>query len=604
MNDESANAINDAFVVENQENLRVSGLTVTVSEDKKVVTLQLKDLDITGGSYKITSKDGSLVSIKGEQLAAVMITVNTASKVVGDLAGEGAGSGSALPGDANFDTVVLLEENFENSIEKAEKGIEFTPYVNWYTSPDKKPSIFTLEKIGAEYRDAEVKIVKDPADPDGDNMVLMNNTGYYGKDGSVLASSTSNSTAPNYHIVKRALDKQETITEDQYTVIRMSSRIYVPSSSVPHVPLSSQQLRNASYILGATSRTGVEINDSNFARHTDGSPKFHMYNTAATVSTGVAGSVDALFTTDEWHTIEFVFSANEFAATGQLTPSHHVYLDGKLVSEIAFASNYSTIDGMMSKIVGADSGSPVVVYYDDWKITKETKFRTHVDVPQQNVKENDDITLTLTKKLNAESVKLIEDSLKEDTLEDLVTVKDSEGNIVDANITITNGNVITIVPKNGLKYQTDYILEVKATTKVNGIPQTLKSEDGEAFGGLSYPFTTAKALNVYIDAVASKASFNCFSTAMETATRFTYTMNLSGAHDKDVIAAVAAFNEKEELIGIQYVTIPSGSTAANFDFNTFAGRTGAKIVRMYIWEAKTDGSMGRLMQLPDEITSR
>ena len=609
LSDDSIANINNAFIVENEENLRVSGLTASVSEDKKVIKLQLKDLDITGGEYKITSKSGVIFSAANEELAGIMITVDTGTGAAfGPTTGEGSGSGTPLEPGTSFETVVLLDENFENSIEKAEAGIEFVPSVNWYTSPEKIPYGFKVEKKGLEYRDAKVAVVPDPADPSSGNMVLMNDSGYYAKDGSVAASPLSTSAAPNYTIVSRSMDNEIEIPKDKYTQIRMSSKIYVPSKTINYLPLSGEQLRNSEYIIAGTSNAGKTINPTNFAKHTNGQPKFHTYISKTTdTDRGVSGSFDLTFTPDEWHTMEYVFSVFEFVGDGNaLKGGYQLYIDGVAVKDgIAFVANdYETINGMMSRIVAADRGGSVVVYYDDWKITKETKYATHVDIPAANVPEDQDITLTLTKALDADSVKLIEESLADDSREDLIIVKDEDGNVVDANITITDGNVITIDPINGLKYNTEYLVEVKSTTKVNGIEHRLKSTDGEEYQGIAYPFETAKARDTYIDAEASAASFNCFSTEMESATRFAYTMNLSGAHAKDVIAAVAVYNEKEELIGVQYKTIPAGSTQTAFDFNTVNGKTGGKVTRMYIWEAKTDGSRGRLMQSPDEITSR
>ena len=611
LSDETIANINNAFIVENSENLRVSGLKATVSEDKTVIKLQLKDLDISGGVYKITSKSGMIFSVSGDELAGIMIMVDTGSdSAFGDSEGEGAGSGAPLDPDADFSTVVLLEENFENSTEKAEKGIEFVPSVNWYTSPEKIPLGFKVEKKGAEYRDAKIAVVPDPADPSNGNMVLMNDSGYYGKDGTVLAAPISTSNAANYTIVSRELDKTIAIPKDKYTEIRMSSKIYVPAKTMNYLPLSGQQLRNSEYVIGATSNAGKTITGTNFAKDSNTSkPKFHIYNSStANTSTGATGGFDSVFTTDEWHTMEYVFSMYEYVKDGNAWKGgFQVYIDGVVVRDgIAFLANdYETINGMMSRIVAANIGGSVVVYYDDWKIEKVTKYATHVDTPATEVPEDQDITLTLTKALDADSVKLIEDSLADENIEDLVTIKDANGNEVKAEITVSpEGNVITINPVNGLKYNTEYIVEVKTSTKVNGFEYTLKAVDGEAYKGISYPFATARAQDVYIDAETSAASFNCFSPDMESATRFAYTMNLSEAHTENVIAAVAVYTEKDELIGIQYKTITAGNTQASFDFTTFSGRTGGKVTRMYIWEAKSDGSKGRLMQSPDEITSR
>jgi len=603
--------LNNAFIVENEENLRVTGLTATASDDKMAIKLQLKDLDISGGVYRIKSKSGMIFSATNEELSGVLITVDTGSDATfGPSVGEGAGSGAPLAPGTDFGEVVLLEENFENSTEKAEKGIEFVPQVNWYTSPDKIPSGFSVVKTGIEYRDAEVKIVPDPADPSGGNMVLMYNTGAYGKDGSLIGTPYTKSSGINFTTVSRDLDNTTaTVAKDQYTEVHMSSKIYVKSSSMSSLPLSDQQLRNSQYVFAAKNSAGTMLTGTNFAKDSStGNPKFHTYQSSKTnTSNGKTGGIDSVFTTDEWHTMEYVFSVHEFVGDGgAMKGAFHVYVDGKLVSEAAILANdYDTLTGMIVKLVPTDAGGSITVYYDDWKITQTTKYRTHIDTPATNVPEDQDITLTLTKPLDAESVNLINESLANNDIEDMVVVKDAEGNTVEGAITVSaSGDVIIIEPVNGLKYNTEYLLEVKPSVKVNGTTQMLKATDGEEYKGISYPFTTAKAKDVYIDAETSSASFNCFSSDMETATRFAYTMHLSEAHATDVIAAVAVFTEKEELIGIQYKTILAGSTQASFDFNTFGGRTGAKVTRMYIWEAKSDGSKGRLMQSPDEITSR
>lgn len=610
LSDDSIANINNAFVVDNEENLRVSGLKATVSEDKKVIKLVLKDLDITGGSYKITSKAGALVSATNDALSPIMITLETENEAAfGPTTGEGAGSGAPIDPNADFSTVVLLDENFENSIEKAEKGIEFVPSVNWYTSPEKIPSIFKVEKVGTEYRDANISVVPDPADPTSGNMVLKYHTGIYAKDGSLLGSPNTTSTGKNYTVVSRGMDKTIDIPKDKYTEVRMSTKFYVDSESMANLPLSGQQLRNSQYIIAGTSNAGKTINSTNFAKDSGtGNPKFHMYVSNATAtSEGLTGGVDSKFTSDEWHTMEYVFSVHEYVKDGNaMKGGFQVYVDGVAVGDgIAFLSeDYNTLNGMMARLVATDAGGAITVYYDDWKITKSTKYTTHVDAPAANVPENQAFTLTLTKKLDAASVQIIEQSLASDAIEDVVAVVDNNGNQVKANITITDGEVITITPVEGLKYATEYLVEVKNTVKVDNVIHMLKAEDGEAYAGLSYPFETARAKDTYIDAEASAASFNCFSPDMESATRFAYTMNLSGVHAKAVIAAVAVYNEKEELIGIEYKTIPEGSTQAAFDFTTFNGKTGGKTTRMFIWEAKGDGSRGRLMQSPDEITSK
>ncbi len=612
--------LNKAFVVENAEGLTVSGLAVSASEDKLAIKLQLKDLDISGGEYKITSKSGAIFSTANEELAAISITVDTGSDTAfGSPEGEGAGSGTPLAPGTDFSTVVLLDENFENSTEKAEKGIEFVPSVNWYTSPEKIPSGFGVVKTGAEYRDAKIAVVPDPADPASGNMVLMYETGAYGKDGSLIGTPASTSSGVNYTTLSRDLDNTTaTITKDKYTEVSMSSKIYVKSTSMANLPLSNQQLRLSQYIFAAKSSTNSPLTSTNFAKDSStGNPKFHMYQSGKTsTSNGKTGSFDSVFTTNEWHTMEYVFSVHEFAEDGgAMKGAFNVYVDGRLVSESAFlADNYDTLTGMLVKLVPTDAGGSITVYYDDWKITQSTKFRTHVDIPATNIPEDQDITLTLTKPLDAESVNLITASLTNDDIEDMVVIRDAEGNIVDTVITVaSSGDVIEIDPRYGLKYNTEYIVEVLPSIKVNGITQMLKAADGEEYTGVSYPFATAKALNTYIDTESSAASFVASTASGATqditkATRFAYTMTLSGAHGTNVIAAVAAFTEKEEIIGLEYQLIESGNTQASFDFTTIEGKTGAKSVRMYIWEAKPDGNdrfyMGRLMQLPDEITNK
>ena len=619
MNDETLANLNNAFIVENAEGLRVSGLTATASDDKKVIKLQLKDLDISGGEYKIISKTGAIVSVANEELAGIMIIIDTGSDAVFDPAvGEGAGSGAPLDPEADFSTVVLLDENFENSIEKAERGIEFVPSVNWYTSPEKIPSIFKVEKKGIEYRDANISVVPDPEDPSNGNMVLKYHTGVYGKDGSIIGSPVG-VKATNYTILSRNMDQTIELPKDKYTEVRMKTKFYVPSSTLPYLALSSQALRNSQYIIAGTSNAGKSINKTNFAKDSNtGNPKFHMYlDSNSTSDIGIVpniafkGNMDAVFTPDQWHTMEYVFSVHEFF-DGSSRGAYQVYVDGVAVQDgIAVTSaDYDTLNGMMIQLAQSDAGGAITVYYDDWKITKSTKFRTHVDTPVTEVPEDQDITLTLTKALDSDSVKLINDSLANENMEDMIVVKDAANNVVEANITISpDGDVITVVPVNGLKYNTEYLVEVKSSIKVNGVTKTLKAVDGEEYTGVSYPFTTAKAKDTYIDAEAGSASFNCFSPDMETATRFAYTMNLSNAHEKDIIAAVAVYTEKDELIGIKYETILAGATQANFDFETFldetgANKTGAKVARMYIWESKSDGSKGKLMHVPDEITSR
>ena len=88
----------------------------------------------------------------------------------------------------------------------------------------------------------------------------------------------------------------------------MSTKFYVDSASMANLPLSGQQLRNSQYLIGATSSAGKSITGTNFAKGSDGRPKFHIYTSGnANTNTGYTGGIDLAFAADEWHTIEYVF---------------------------------------------------------------------------------------------------------------------------------------------------------------------------------------------------------------------------------------------------------------------------------------------------------
>ena len=486
--------------------------------------------------------------------------------------------------------------------------------IDWMSNAEVIPNKFQLSIVGERFSDASVSIEEDPANPGSGNMVLKNVSGFYGMTGNVLAQAVS---APaNYHVVQRNLEdgSKETIPVDEHTIVRVSTKVYIPQESVDNIPATNSDARTANYIFAATGGADyTPITPANFAK-TTASALFHSQIPAADSadqSNPKNQIIKRVLTADSWHTIEFIFGVNpgkDTTKNDRTFASYEVLIDGTSVdNEVGkyFAATYSTIGGMVSKIIATSAGrGPVTVYYDDWKITQETRFATHVNISDTKVKEDAEIKLTFTKDLDSASMQLIKD-------QGLATLTDEKGNKVEATITYSGNNKITITPTYGLKYQTKYVVQIASEANVNGAKYAIKAADGEAFGGLTYAFETAKALSTHIDTDASTSFYydenGEDAEYLADATSFTYNMQLSGqVPENGIIAAVATFDGKDELLGIKYETIlQSDVQPKNF---ALSSPKGTKSFRMYIWERIPDGNggfkMGRLMQLPDEITSR
>ena len=591
LNEASIANIANAFTVKNKFGSAVSGLGVTVSEDKKVITLDLQTLDIEGGEYAIASKAGALVNIKGEVLADIAITLSTSAateeEVKGDT-GVGAGSGSEMTGD--FISTVLLEENFDNE--------DYTRDMNWLTNNSFVPAKFSINKVGKEsdFVDSYVSIVEDPVNPG--NYVLKNVAGYKDATNSVIAG------IGNYHTVKRELESGAvSITADDHTIIKMYTKVFIPNGGAAGIPTGDNHdpagdTKNDVRIIALTNAATSPLNHANL-RQSSGSPSYNTYiSNSNDAANGSTGSVAQALSVGEWHEVELIFGVNTKKDSSKFS-SYEVYIDGTKITSLggAYKADFSTIGGMMSMLVTASGGSgTTTVLYDDWSITKTNRLQTHINVAKEEVPQTQAIKLQLTSKLTDESIALIKEK-------DLITIKDSEGNDVKAEIKIDNTGINTkveIIPAYGLKYQTEYAVEIAENfTNDKGVVTPIEDVNGEIFGGFNYEFETAKALGNTIDLESGSLSYDA--DYMHEEDTFNYTMALKEAATTPVIGAVATFDGNNKLLGIEYKTFELGDTSKAFNVTS---ELGAKYIRLFIWEKNPDGTMGRLMQIPDEVTSR
>ena len=595
LNAESIANLDKAFTVKNQYGSNVAGLTVTASEDAKTILLDLSTLDITGGTYAIYSKAKAFVNVKGEVLEDVAITLSTSEKTseegtTGDV-GIGPNPGVELEGE--FVSTVLLSEDFENE--------GYVRGMNWLSSDSFVPSKFQIEKVGQTALDASVSIVEDPLNPG--NYVLKNVSGFKDATGTVIAGTS------NYHRVKRELETGVTsVPVDDHTIVKLSTRVLMLAGDGAGVPTGNNgskdgDTKDHNYIIALTNAGTTSLNHPNL-RQSGGASQYNSYVTGANNASGTTVTASTALAIGQWHTIELVFGKNQ-KADGTKFQSYEVYVDGTKLTNGGGAyayngSDYSTIGGIMSQLLAASGGGgSTTVYYDDWSIVKTNKLLTHVNVPKDEVKEDQPIRLQLTGKLTDASIALIEAN-------NLITLKDDKNNDVEATITIDNSGVntkIEIIPTYGLEYQTNY--EVKIAEKfvdAKGNATYVTDELGANFGGFSYAFETAKALGNTIDmesgALAYDADF------MQNEDTFVYTMALKDelkAGATPIIGAVATFSEDNKLLGIDYQVFNVGDQTREF---TVSSELGTKYIRLFIWEQNEDGTMGRLMQIPDEVTSR
>lgn len=594
LNAASIAALNNAFVVKNQYGSNVSGLVVTTSEDNKTIILDLATLDIEGGQYTIASKPGVFVNTKNEVLADVVINLSTTAAATGEVtddAGVGPNSGADLADGFEFESSSLLKEDFQNE--------GYQRDINWLASSAFVPSQFTVDFVGDgnKFVDSSLSIVKDPADPEGNNYVLKNVAGWKDGTGAIIAGTS------NYHRVKRNLDEggTESIAIDDYTTVKLSTKVYIPGSGVAGMPTSDSgsvgNTKDVAKIIGLTGSGMGALNHANL-RRSGGTPAYNSWISSGQGLTSGSGTASKTLTVDEWHTIELIFG-NYTKGDGSKMQGYEVWVDGTKITALggAYKADYTTVGGMVSVLATATGGGgTTTVYYDDWSIAKSVKLSTHINVAKEEVPQEQEIKLQLTGKLAEDSVALIKEN-------DLITVKDDEGNEVEASITIDNtGNntKVEIVPEYGLKYQTNYTVEI-AESYVNdkGVATPIKDVTGATFPGFAYTFETAKALDNTIDLDNGVLTYDA--DFMHEETEFNYTMALKEAATAPVIGAVATFDGDNKLLGIEYQTFNVGDTSKAFNVTS---ELGTKYLRLYIWEKNADGTMGRLMQIPDEVTSR
>ena len=570
------NDISNKFLVRNQYGSSVLGLGASVSEDGKKITLSLKNLDIDGGNYVIASKTDSIVNINGEALASIVIDLSTsatADVVIGENTGVATGSGTDLEVPYTYD--VLLDEDFDNA--------GYVSGADWITDSSAIPEKFGIKfaGTGASMPGSSVSIVADPVNPE--NMVLKN---VAGTDGTTVGRY-------NHHIVQRYLDGGtktfDTANED--LVIKMSTKVYIKSNEIAGFPGNSDGENNSSRIIGMAGDTAfAPKTHPNIRRTSATAMQYNSWIGSSELVYGTASSsVAANLTTDEWHTIDFVFGCENGV------PSYQVVIDGTAVTAAGgyYKADYSSISGMLSMLTPTASRGSCAVYYDDWKMEKINKLKTHINTAAVEVPETQQIDLTFTNDLTEEAIALILDN-------NLVTLKEASGTSVVADVYAVGTNRITIKPKYGLKYQTTYIAEV-GNSVTNDKDVTTYAQDvfGNTFEGLYYSFETKKSLANTID------KENCVLTYdtdyLHEETDFTYKMVLSEPATCKMIGAVATFGDGNELLGIKYMDFDLNDTEKTFSVSS---KLGTKYIRLYIWEKLGDGSMGRLMQIPDEVTSR
>ena len=579
LDEASAANITKSFVVKNKYGSNVSGLLTALSSDKKIITLSLGGLDIEGGSYNILSAANSLKNILGDLLSQISITLETKKTVdptITEDIGVAAGSGSLLSQPYTYKTII--NENFE----------AYETEKDWITNG--APSLWEIRKSNSEnFADAYVKVTDDPSGSSGKVLKIAS--------GNLNSSGQHISDGTRYNTVFRKTDDGLGFTASSPDeVISIKTRVYFEKSSFSGLPTGNIDAagagRDSAYLIApaVTSTLSIPSDMKSTLRRNDTSPIY--YSWVRPIGAASDGQLTSILEAGKWHDIELRFTQVPIGAG--YANGYYLYINGvqiKMSTGDAYPGAFSPIYGIASRIITANvAGNNPVIYYDNWSVTKIYKLKTHVSIPKTENSADSSIDLTFTNSLTPESISYAEKSVR---------ILDENNNIIETEVTKNGNESITIKPKYGFKYQSKYIAFIDKEITEAGKTIKLIDVQGNEFPGLSYSFSTKKAEGITIDKENGSLSYDA--AFLEEETEFEYNMKLSGGANKDLIAGIAAYGRSGELLGIAYKTIPQGGTGVILELSSDRG---TKYIKLYLWEKSADGFFGKLLQIPDELSSR
>lgn len=570
----SAEGIANAFIIKNKYNNSIAGLEVTVSDDKKTVYIELSGLDIEGGTYKISSKENVIYARNGANAEQINIVLNTddVAKEAPEDFGIADNCGASL--EFPYEAETLLYDDFES----------YTSEVEWLESAPDDRWIITKTN-SSEFADATVRVTGDPLN--NGNKVLKISSGNMDSEGNLVSDGTK------YNTVFRNIDT--TFITDDEKVISMKARVYFDGKTISGIPTGTAysdegEGKNNGYLLApSVAETGKISTDlKGNLRRSSLLPAFCSYTMP--MGYNKSTNVEKVFESDKWTDIEMIMK-NYILEDGTTTEGYEFYINGEKVSLTLSGTEYDSLPGSYTPFYGMAmrvvtnklKGASPVVYYDDLSAIAYNTLKTHIDVPKSDVAADKQIVLTFTNDMTEEALEYIAQNL---------IVKDLYDNATSLKVQKEGNNKVIITPEYNWKYNTSYVISVPHS-------ETITDVFGQKYSGFSYSFSTKKSESVTI---VENASLVYNADYLADADEVGYNMVISEATDFNIKAAVAVYGDNKELLGVGFETILAGETEKQITVTL--QNTGAKSIRMFIWQENENGSLGKMLQEPMKISSR
>lgn len=570
----SAGGIANAFSVKNKYNNSIAGIDVSVSQDKKIVYIELGGLDIEGGTYNISSKENMIYARNGANTEQINIVLNTDDVAEEAPEDYGITDNCGTPLESPYETETLLTDDFES----------YTPEVEWLESVPDSRWIITKTN-SSEFADSTIRVTDDPLN--NGNKVLKISSGNMDSEGNLVSDGTK------YNTVSRNTDTTSVIDDEK--VISLKAKVYFDAKTISGIPTGTSysdegEGKNNGYILApSVDETGkISADLKGNLRRSSLSPAFCSYTVP--IGHNKSTNVDKVFESDKWTDVEMVMK-NYVLEDGTTTEGYEFYIDGEKVSLTLSGTVYDSLPGSYTPFYGMAmrvvtnklKGASPVVYYDDLSATVYNVLKTHIDVPKSDVTADKQIVLTFTNEMTEEALNYVAENL---------VVKDLYDNTASVKVQTEGNNRVIIIPEYNWKYNTSYVISVSAS-------ETATDVFGQKYPGFSYSFSTSEAESVTI---VENASLVYNADYLIDADEIVYNMEISEVSVSNIKAAVAVYGDNKELLGVGFETIAAGETERQITVNL--QNSGAKLIRMFIWNENEDGSFGKMLQEPGKISSR
>ena len=538
------------FTVKNEFGMTVSGIkSVTASEDGKTLTLTFNITDITGEKFTITSSD-ILAKNSAPYETEISINVNTEKAVEVD-PDNGVADGSVGNMEGAVDgQLQLVDEDFES----------YDLAVDWLKNGYDRDKWEIVD--GNRGVNQSLAVAIDPMDNTLQNKVLKVKVGTRKADGSLVQTYTSNV----FLALRRKPDigNKDSIEfpDENNTTLVLETKILVSSEGSNLIPLNGgkspgvgtaqsvgywmfpyHKTRGMSYLNGL-----ITSWDGNFRR-----------NTTAPLWNGVG------FGYDEWYDLKFVQYAQK-QADGSYKKGYDSYYKKSADQSYKKAGGFQSgtvedaFSGVFMRFIPnmLDEDTQPTIYYDDMTAYMYSNPSVSIDVAKENVPVDTQITVTASDDVGADGVEslIANTTLKTVTGEDVVYTTEP----VDT-------KSFKIIPTYGLKYETDYVIEIEAgAAKLPGNAQT---------PAVSYSFKT-ESPTVAVDKDATTITYTG---ELGEATTIGCNMQLTAAPAEETVVVVATYDENGKLLGLKKEAF--GTTETNKTF-TISTQTGTSYVKMYI----------------------